>query len=58
MRVIATVKAGQAAPLVCDVEFQEWTRNGTLRHPAYKGLLPATKAKDVVVVDKVGDDEL
>ncbi|HUQ39540.1 MAG TPA: non-homologous end-joining DNA ligase [Acidimicrobiales bacterium] len=24
--------------LVCDVEFTEWTHNGTLRHPSYKGL--------------------
>jgi bifunctional non-homologous end joining protein LigD len=24
--------------LVCEVEFAEWTRDGLLRHPAYKGL--------------------
>ena len=24
--------------LVCDVEFTEWTRDGRLRHPSYKGL--------------------
>jgi bifunctional non-homologous end joining protein LigD len=24
--------------LVCDVDFTEWTREGRLRHPSYKGL--------------------
>ena len=24
--------------LVCEVEFEEWTRDGLLRHSAYKGL--------------------
>jgi bifunctional non-homologous end joining protein LigD len=24
--------------LVCEVEYTEWTRDGRLRHPSYKGL--------------------
>jgi bifunctional non-homologous end joining protein LigD len=24
--------------LVCSVEFGEWTRDGRMRHPSYKGL--------------------
>ncbi len=27
-----------AAEFVCEVEFTEWTRDGQLRHPSYKGL--------------------
>ena len=38
-----------AAPeLVCEVEFAEWTRAGTLRHPSYKGLRADKPATDVV----------
>jgi bifunctional non-homologous end joining protein LigD len=33
--------------LVCDVEFHEWTRDGRLRHPSYKGLRDDLEAKDV-----------
>lgn len=34
--------------LVCEVEFAEWTRAGTLRHPSYKGLREDKAARDVV----------
>ncbi|MEA2492493.1 MAG: bifunctional non-ous end joining protein LigD [Thermoleophilaceae bacterium] len=34
--------------LVAEVEFTEWTREGILRHPAYKGLRDDKPAKDVV----------
>ena len=34
--------------LVCEVEFAEWTRAGTLRHPSYKGLRDDKPAIDVV----------
>src|SRR5690606_8692969 len=34
--------------LVCEVEFAEWTRAGTLRHPSYKGLREDKPARDVV----------
>ena len=34
--------------LVCEVEFSEWTRAGTLRHPSYKGLRDDKPARDVV----------
>ena len=33
--------------LVCDVEFTEWTRDGRLRHPSYKGLRDDLDPKDV-----------
>jgi bifunctional non-homologous end joining protein LigD len=33
--------------LVCNVEFTEWTRDGKLRHPSYKGLRPDQIAKRV-----------
>jgi bifunctional non-homologous end joining protein LigD len=35
--------------LVCDVEFTEWTRDGRLRHPSYKGLRDDLDPKDVVL---------
>jgi bifunctional non-homologous end joining protein LigD len=34
--------------LVAEVEFTEWTRDGILRHPAYKGLRDDKPAQDVV----------
>lgn len=33
--------------LVAEVEFTEWTRDGTLRHPSYKGLREDKPATDV-----------
>jgi bifunctional non-homologous end joining protein LigD len=34
--------------LVCEVEFSEWTRTGTLRHPSYQGLRDDKPAAEVV----------
>lgn len=34
--------------LVCEVEFREWTREGTLRAPAYKGLRDDKEPRGVV----------
>jgi bifunctional non-homologous end joining protein LigD len=34
--------------LVAEVEFTEWTRDGILRHPAYKGLRDDKRPQDVV----------
>jgi bifunctional non-homologous end joining protein LigD len=34
--------------LVCEVEFIEWTADGRLRHPSFKGLREDKRAKDVV----------
>ncbi len=34
--------------LVCEVEFTEWTRTGTLRHPSYKGMREGKPASEVV----------
>jgi len=34
--------------LVAEVEFTEWTKEGILRHPAYKGLRDDKPARDVV----------
>lgn len=33
--------------LVCEVEFSEWTRAGTLRHPSFKGLREDKDAREV-----------
>jgi DNA ligase D-like protein (predicted ligase) len=34
--------------LVCDVGFTEWTKQGKLRHPRYKGLRDDKKASEVI----------
>ena len=34
--------------LVCDVDYTEWTREGRLRHPSYKGLRDDLDARSVV----------
>jgi bifunctional non-homologous end joining protein LigD len=34
--------------LVAEVEFGEWTRTGTMRHPSYKGLRTDKEAREVV----------
>jgi len=34
--------------LVCEVEYAEWTREGRLRHPSYKGLRDDVLPEDVV----------
>ncbi len=51
-----------APELVCDVEFTEWTHDGQLRHPSYKGLRDDKPAAQVVREDNpaapvVGADE-
>ena len=33
---------------VCEVRFAEWTRDGRLRHPAWRGLRPDKSPEDVV----------
>ena len=33
--------------LVCEVSFTEWTKEGKLRHPRFKGLRNDKKAKSV-----------
>lgn len=35
------------AELVCEMEFSEWTKEGYMRQPEFKGLRPDKKAKDV-----------
>ncbi|WP_162606306.1 non-homologous end-joining DNA ligase [Jiangella asiatica] len=37
--------------VVCEVAFAEWTREGTLRHPSYKGIRTDKPARDVVRED-------
>lgn len=37
--------------LVCEVEFSEWTKEGKLRHPRYRGLRIDKDAKDIVRED-------
>jgi bifunctional non-homologous end joining protein LigD len=34
--------------LVCEVEFTEWTRDGTLRHPSFKGMRDDKNPRDIV----------
>ena len=34
--------------MVCEVEFAEWTRDGELRHPSFKGLRADKPAEDVI----------
>jgi len=34
--------------LVAEIEFREWTRDGKLRHPSYKGLREDKDAREVV----------
>jgi bifunctional non-homologous end joining protein LigD len=34
--------------LVCDVDYTEWTREGRLRHPSYKGLRDDLDPRSVV----------
>ena len=34
--------------LVCEVQFTEWTKEGRIRHPSFKGLREDKPAKDVV----------
>jgi bifunctional non-homologous end joining protein LigD len=34
--------------LVCEVEFTEWTGDGRLRHPSYKGIRDDKPARDVI----------
>ncbi|HEX2830154.1 MAG TPA: DNA ligase D [Burkholderiales bacterium] len=41
--------------LVAEVEFTEWTNDGTLRHPSFQGLRADKKAKDVVRERPVAD---
>jgi bifunctional non-homologous end joining protein LigD len=43
--------------LVCEVEFTEWTRDGLLRHPSYKGLREDKQAKTVIREDAQPQDE-
>lgn len=40
--------------LVCEVEFTEWTRDGTLRHPAFKGLRDDKDPHEVVREEAAG----
>jgi bifunctional non-homologous end joining protein LigD len=56
-RKTSPFEAGPATPkgsvfveptLVAEVEFTEWTREGILRHPAYKGLRDDKRPTDVV----------
>ncbi len=44
--------------LVCEVEFTEWTRAGTLRHPSYKGLRKDKPASEVVRERPVAASEI
>ena len=34
--------------LVCEIAFTEWTGEGTLRHPVFKGMRPDKRAEEVV----------
>ncbi len=44
--------------LVCEVEFTEWTRAGTLRHPSYKGLREDKPATEVLRERPVAAEEI
>lgn len=55
-KTAAKAKRGQIhyvePTLVCEVEFTEFTRDGTLRHPSFKGLRDDKPATDVVREDR------
>ena len=40
--------------VVVEVEYTEWTRDGRLRHPSYKGLRDDVPAQEVVREDAEG----
>ncbi|MDB5905156.1 MAG: ykoU [Betaproteobacteria bacterium] len=44
--------------LVAEVEFTEWTNDGTLRHPSFQGLREDKKASDVVRERAAPTDEI
>lgn len=33
--------------LICEIKFSEWTKNGSLRHPVYKGLRQDKEVKEI-----------
>ncbi len=39
--------------LVCEVQFSEWTSNGRMRHPVYKGLRPDKNPGEIRLVSTV-----
>jgi bifunctional non-homologous end joining protein LigD len=43
--------------LLAEVEFTEWTREGLLRHPSFKGLREDKDADEVVAEVPAGDDD-
>ncbi|MBN9232123.1 MAG: DNA ligase D [Legionella sp.] len=43
--------------IVCEVEFTEWTDEGHLRHPSFKGLRMDKKAKEVVREQALAHEE-
>ena len=48
MPEIPTSSATWVKPsLICEVSFSEWTRDGKLRHPTFKGMRVDKKAKQV-----------
>jgi len=44
--------------LVAEIEFTEWTNDGTLRHPSFQGLREDKKARDVVRERPVETEEV